>query len=483
DYDEAARLITGPALAASARSEVLTLRRWHEAFPAEFLSQNPLLALHFGVNFALNGRWSEAEALLEQIEAARSRLPMGSYLLWRYLMSHQLAAAGDWAELLASATASAEREPLAAMVLGLLLGMRGETTAALGWLDQAINLGTISGSELAITARVHRCRLLVQAGDYQAAWELGQSLLQLLPAAQPLTQLIRLTLGQIALDWLDLNTATTHLEAALSLAQRTGLLAGSLSGAELLLAEVAAARGEFAAARDHLATGLAAAHRYDSATEAAWAELFVWRLGLAVTELPPEPPDLERLLPSRFFPPRFSHLGAAWYWLRRNRPAQALPILADILAGPADAASLDAYCLLALARQAQGDPASAQTALAQALSLGQESGRLRSFLRLGQPIQALLQQLPLAPATAPFQQQLLTYFAATSSLASQVALTEREMEILTLIGAGRTNQEIAAELVVAHSTVKWYVNSLYRKLGAKSRVQALKKARELGLIG
>ncbi|MCA9984613.1 MAG: response regulator transcription factor, partial [Anaerolineales bacterium] len=70
-----------------------------------------------------------------------------------------------------------------------------------------------------------------------------------------------------------------------------------------------------------------------------------------------------------------------------------------------------------------------------------------------------------------------------SSLASQVALTEREMEILTLIGAGRTNQEIAAELVVAHSTVKWYVNSLYRKLGAKSRVQALKKARELGLIG
>ncbi|MCB0019521.1 MAG: hypothetical protein KDE09_17140, partial [Anaerolineales bacterium] len=170
DYDEAARLITGPALAASARSEVLTLRRWHEAFPAEFLSQNPLLALHFGVNFALNGRWSEAEALLEQIEAARSRLPMGSYLLWRYLMSHQLAAAGDWAELLANATTSAEREPLAAMVLGLLLGMRGETTAALGWLDQAINLGTTSGSELAITARVHRCRLLVQAGDYRAAW-------------------------------------------------------------------------------------------------------------------------------------------------------------------------------------------------------------------------------------------------------------------------------------------------------------------------
>ena len=54
--------------------------------------------------------------------------------------------------------------------------------------------------------------------------------------------------------------------------------------------------------------------------------------------------------------------------------------------------------------------------------------------------------------------------------------------MLRLIAAGRANPEIAAELFVAVSTVKWYVNSLFGKLGATSRTQAVVRARELGLL-
>lgn len=61
-------------------------------------------------------------------------------------------------------------------------------------------------------------------------------------------------------------------------------------------------------------------------------------------------------------------------------------------------------------------------------------------------------------------------------------LTERELEILRLVSDGLSNREIADELVLAVSTVKWYTNQMYGKLGVNSRTQALARARELQLI-
>jgi len=61
-------------------------------------------------------------------------------------------------------------------------------------------------------------------------------------------------------------------------------------------------------------------------------------------------------------------------------------------------------------------------------------------------------------------------------------LSERELEILSLMASGHTNSEIARELYVAVGTVKSHVNNIYRKLGARNRVEALSRARELGLI-
>ncbi len=62
------------------------------------------------------------------------------------------------------------------------------------------------------------------------------------------------------------------------------------------------------------------------------------------------------------------------------------------------------------------------------------------------------------------------------------ALNERELEILRLVAGGHTNQEIADELVLALSTVKWYMSSIFAKLQIKSRTQAVARARELRLI-
>jgi predicted ATPase/DNA-binding NarL/FixJ family response regulator len=72
--------------------------------------------------------------------------------------------------------------------------------------------------------------------------------------------------------------------------------------------------------------------------------------------------------------------------------------------------------------------------------------------------------------------------AALSINALAEPLTEREHEILQLVAAGLSNREIAAELVLALGTVKWYINQIFSKMHVSSRTQAVARARECALI-
>ena len=58
-------------------------------------------------------------------------------------------------------------------------------------------------------------------------------------------------------------------------------------------------------------------------------------------------------------------------------------------------------------------------------------------------------------------------------------LTRREKEVLALIVAGYSNQQIASELVITLGTAKRHISNIYRKLGVRSRTQAVAKAREM----
>jgi DNA-binding NarL/FixJ family response regulator len=62
------------------------------------------------------------------------------------------------------------------------------------------------------------------------------------------------------------------------------------------------------------------------------------------------------------------------------------------------------------------------------------------------------------------------------------ALTGRELEVLALIGRGRTNGEIAAELFVSEGTVKTHVNHVFTKLSLRDRAAAVVFAFDHGLV-
>jgi len=92
-----------------------------------------------------------------------------------------------------------------------------------------------------------------------------------------------------------------------------------------------------------------------------------------------------------------------------------------------------------------------------------------------------------APSTT---RRLLVHFAetlpdpggTTGTDDRLAALTEREREVLELVGRGRSNQEIAADLVVAEATVKTHVSRLLAKTRSRDRVQLVVLAYETGVI-
>jgi LuxR family maltose regulon positive regulatory protein len=184
---------------------------------------------------------------------------------------------------------------------------------------------------------------------------------------------------------------------------------------------------------------------------------------------------------------------------------QALAVLAPIHARAEELGRtrsvVEALILQALAFQAQARVVQAIGVLRRALALAEPGNLTRIFLDEGQPMAVLLCRIRDAAPTnvTGYVNRLLGAFGSPverEGMRSEAvpsvddrrpsALVEplggRELEILQLIASGLSNREIAAELFIALSTVKWHINNLYSKLGVHSRTQAVVRGQELDLL-
>jgi DNA-binding NarL/FixJ family response regulator len=81
-----------------------------------------------------------------------------------------------------------------------------------------------------------------------------------------------------------------------------------------------------------------------------------------------------------------------------------------------------------------------------------------------------------------FRSAPVTPFAPNTQAQEALGISGRELEVLQLLAAGRSNKEIAKLLTVSPNTVKTHVTKLFAKLEARRRTEAIQRARELGVI-
>ncbi len=156
-------------------------------------------------------------------------------------------------------------------------------------------------------------------------------------------------------------------------------------------------------------------------------------------------------------------------------------------------ASMEIKLLFSRYYQDKGDIPTALKWLSEALEIAAPEGFMRLFLDEA----PVLELLPQVRETAP---DLVDAILGQQKSADDVArlvlseverpaqpqlpepLTEQELNILALIVGGKTNQQIADELVITVGTVKWHVHNILQKLGVNNRTQATIRAQELGLL-
>jgi LuxR family maltose regulon positive regulatory protein len=149
---------------------------------------------------------------------------------------------------------------------------------------------------------------------------------------------------------------------------------------------------------------------------------------------------------------------------------------------------IEVLVLQSLAFEGKKDMDQALAVLEKALLYAQPEGYARVFLDEGEPMAKLLFQAKAHRIGQGYASELLSALGEVFSIELPPAqlliepLTLRELEVLKLIEAGYSNQDIADKLVISMPTVKRHISNIYAKLGVESRTQAVSLGKELRLF-
>jgi LuxR family maltose regulon positive regulatory protein len=540
DATWAARLMERHIDALHMRSEGETLQRWSAALPADLVASRPRLLLAEGRMALLSGRVEAVEASVDAAERAWAsdtaaadevynpsvgrgassfaNVPAAIALERAYLAEFR----GDAESSIAFAS-----KVLAELDEGewMLESLAQERMAVADWLR-----GKLPEAAEAIASRVARFlaagepTLVAWSGYYLALIQRAQGRLD--AAHQTYQQVLEVTstagrpplpasgaafvgLAEMAYQRGELDTAEQYLSEGMTPCRQltyTQPLATGLA----TLAWIRQAEGDGSGALDTMreaaavapSTGVAAllnpvpAQRArllfaqgDLAAVMGWIE----ERGISADDEPSYAREPEYLVLVRV--------------LLTSNAADRACVLLERLRATASAQGrigsvIEIQALRSLALAADGDETGAVAALADALILARGPGYVRVFADEGDPMSALLGRLVAAQRTdetiardvplddvARILKAIGEHGLPRPATGRQVStpglvepLTARELEVLGLLAAGRSNRDIAADLVVTLDTVKKHVSRILSKLGAVNRTEAVARGRGLGLI-
>lgn len=515
------------------QGELSGMRYWTGNLSRELVYSRPWLCIYEAYSHAWFGELNEAAQLLgeaeKHIRSASSTPDIQSirgYLA--YVKSRITAMRGDIPQAIELCLEARKHIPADNLALQLdtriTLGyeyyLNGDFTNASQNLNEMIQMGMDVGAIInTIAASCVMARLYAIQGRLYKSYDTYRTATQVIPDESEqhfgARALIEIGMAELSYEWNDLETALVHMKEGLALISNWDK-ADDLVQAYITLARIHLARAKFIQATEaiekatHLVRTRGVFPEARQAVEYARVNLWLAQGDLRAASRWSAPQD-ERLnsdeLPE--FENELTQISRARVLCATDKPNEAIQLLSRLeenaKAGGRNGRLIEIMLLKALVMQKMEDTRLAVNILTKSLTLAASEGYVRIFLDEGKPMRRLLTQW-LKHTNASHLQNYVTRLLIQFDDKSQTStamqekdhstgnrsgsmeqaivepLSSREVEVLGHIALGKTNQEIADELVVARGTIKAHAASIYRKLDVTNRTEAVARARQLGIL-
>jgi ATP/maltotriose-dependent transcriptional regulator MalT len=517
-YERAAEIVEENAWSMVRHAELAILKKWIQALPGESLSARPWLRIYYA--WALF--FSESEAAEAQLQAVEHQLQAGDGTGLPAEMQGHIAAIRAWIAYVRGdpdRAAGLSRQALAlwpqmdAAVRSALMAIvavgcatQNDLTGAARAFAEAVDLARSSGNiMLEVTARSALGQVSELMGRLHEAEAIFQEALQTaILCKSPAAAQAYIWLARVYRQWNDLASARLFAEKAME-SSRLWAIADTLAVEHLFLATILQIQNKLPEAEHALAEASQVMLRHPLEIRSkAWLGATRARLWLAQGKLD----DARRWSEAQGLSAdakldldkEVEYLTLVRLLFAKGRVDEAQRLLARLQSAAESTGRqgslIEVLVLQAVALEMRADTDAALAALAQSMHLARSEGYVRVFLDEGRPMGTLLK----IAMTKWEDQDLLAYARRLLDALYQgeaerpvppktlpggpliEPLTERELEVLHLVAAGWTNQEIAGKLVISVRTVKKHVENIHGKLGVRSRAEAGARARELNLL-
>ena len=523
--------------------EFSVLQRWLEQLPPDIIASRPLLGVASSwvlladdyqfesleqIVAQLQRRFQEHAEETDQAEWAEARVHLNLIFILQALMMGKAEQALELARqtLQVLPEEATYLRSLASLCLDLVQGiahrLSGDFAAAervlseIGTRTQAMDYHLPNVIAISTLDEMYWAQ-----GELQKIARLYQWLLRMLPAhkeAPPeLTAWICTGYAKLLLEWNRLDEAEDYIKLALGASRRIQIKELTLL-CRFTQFWISQARGRYAEALELLRelekdlSSMQPSHPmvgFGAQARTRWllsqgkidqAALWLRESGLEYDDPLKEPPD--DVLFAKYMLLARVLIAQGRRYPREAHLTQALELLERFCALYEQVGFtgrvIEILALMSLALQGKGETQTALATLGRAVSLAEPEGFVRIFADEGEPMARLLVRLPAQkPTTAAYLRTLLEAASpgnalereeeprrtpSVASLPLLEPLSAREVEVLALLAAGASNQEIAARLVITPNTAKRHVKHILAKLAVINRTQAVMRASELRLL-
>ncbi|MDC8773536.1 LuxR C-terminal-related transcriptional regulator [Roseateles albus] len=509
DTPRAIQVVQGQGMPLYFLEDAEPVLRWLQNKTPAFLDEHPQLWLMLAWSYLATSQHSQMQAPMIGAETAiDSSSQHPAYSNWcgelSAVRAWEAVARGDAITIARESALALKRLPqdslalrtAAHCALGVAHQFSGDRFAAQQVYGETLAMAQACGNRMiAVCAAIALGHL--QEDDnhlHLASRTYGQALQLLGDQPHGVACQVHLGLARILYEWNDLESASAHAEKSSKLAALLECDAGL--GADALRAQILLSRGETDAALTALTLASTAAQTRNPQSG---------RLAIAQTQVQAFLQTGEVIAATQLAQTHALPLAQSQVLLARGQALQALEGLTTFLAASQTSAPatelVRALLLKALALDAFAPTEAALAALEEAMALAEPQGWVRAFVDLGGPMQRLLekseqgsrprytamlldalrrQSVALVSLAAPVPKALQLPSIAPQTLAEP--LSQRELEVLTLIYKGLSNQEIGQQLFVSLSTVKWHNQNIFDKLDVQRRTEAVARAQALNLL-